>query len=224
MTEVIIRNRKILDTLNGFIDELVSIDGYDDPSYHVYDGEKALDDPEYYCSDEWLKYKLERAEHHSGFPEEHLSHPLRHSPSNSERFLKLKNKVRTNFTAEIGATHASLTNYYPPGGFVGWHTNWNANAHQILFTWSRDGNGYFRYYDKSKDEVVTIQDVPGWQCRYYYFGRKDEPDHHCWHAAYAGGERFTLAYKFTNDFYGGPEDKKAIFMRDQLIEDIESEV
>jgi hypothetical protein len=24
--------------------------------------------------------------------------------------------------------HSALLNYYPPGGFVGWHTNWNASV------------------------------------------------------------------------------------------------
>jgi hypothetical protein len=224
MTEVVIRNKNLLDKLNGFIDEFFSISGYDDEYYHAYDGEKALTDPEYYCNREWLDHMLENWETHSGFPEQHFSQPIsRMATVNPEKFLNLKNKVREDFTTEIGAMHAALSNYYPPGGFVGWHTNWNANCYQILFTWSKTGNGYFKYYDKQKDEIVTIQDVPGWQCRHFYFGRKDEPDHHCWHAAYAGEPRITLAYKFTNGSLKDPMDVQARMLRDQLIEEIESE-
>ena len=224
MTEVVIRNKNLLNILDELKDELFAIEGYDDPQYKLYDGEFAISNPEYYCTREWLDKKLAEWDIHSGYPEEHCSQPLtRMATANPDKFQAFTNKTRYELTAELGATHAALTNYYPVGGFVGWHTNWNANAYQILFTWSKDGNGYFKYYDKSKDEVVTIQDVPGWQCRYYYFGRKDEPDHHCWHAAYAGSERITLAYKFTNDFHGGEEDAKAQAMRDQLIEEIESE-
>ena len=224
MTEVVIRNKNILDKLNSFVDELFSIEGYNDPYYRMHDGELALTNPEYYCSEEWLQHKLDNWQAHSGYPEEHYSQPMTNMASASkEKFEALKNKIRTDFTTEIGAMHAALTNYYPPGGFVGWHTNWNANCYQILFTWSKSGDGYFKYYDKQKDEIVTIQDKPGWQCRHYYFGRKDEPDHHCWHAAYTNDERVTLAYKFTNNSINDTMDVTARMMRDQLIEDIESE-
>jgi hypothetical protein len=224
MTEVIIRNKKILAKLNSFADELFSIEGYNNPNYRMYGGEFAMTNPEYYCSNEWLHHKMNDWISHSGFPEEHYSQPMTNmARESSEKFEALKNKIRTDFTTEIGAMHAALTNYYPPGGFVGWHTNWNANCYQILFTWSKTGNGYFKYYDKQKDEIVTIQDVPGWQCRHFYFGRKDEPDHHCWHAAYAGEDRITLAYKFTNGSLKDPMDTQARMLRDQLIEEIESE-
>ena len=224
MTEVIIRNKNLLNKLNGFVDEFFSIDGYNDEYYHTHDGEKALSNPEYYCGHEWLDHMLLNWETHSGFPEQHFSQPIsRMATANPEKFLGLRNKVREEFTTEIGAMHAALSNYYPPGGFVGWHTNWNANCYQILFTWSKTGNGYFKYYDKQKDEIVTIQDVPGWQCRHFYFGRKDESDHHCWHAAYAGEDRITLAYKFTNGSLKDPMDTQARMLRDQLIEEIESE-
>mgnify|MGYP003639224243 CR=1 FL=1 len=53
---------------------------------------------------------------------------------------------------------------------------------------------------------------------------REEEDLHFWHAAYAGCQRITLAYKFVN---GGnvnnPEDAQARAMRDMLIDEIESE-
>ena len=70
---------------------------------------------------------------------------------------------------------------------------------------------------------MTIQDVPGWQCRHYYFGPEDEPHNHCWHSAYAGDERITLAYKFVGHGENDPRDAQARHLRDMLIEEIESE-
>ena len=39
MTEVIIRNKNLLNKLNGFVDEFFSIDGYNDEYYYIHDGE-----------------------------------------------------------------------------------------------------------------------------------------------------------------------------------------
>ena len=223
MTEVVIRNKELLDQLNGFVDEYFAIDGYDALENRAHSSDKALQDPEYFCGEEYLNYMFSIGQKHTGYPEEHMAHPISSSVKNSpEKFSAFRDMVKHEFAQEIGAHTSALLNYYPPGGFVGWHTNWNANAYQILFTWSRTGNGYFRYYDLEKKEIVTIEDKPGWQCRHYYFGKRDEPDHHCWHSAYAGCDRITLAYKFVNRGKDDPQDELAVQMRNQLIEDIEN--
>tara|TARA_B110000908_G_C10238119_1_gene444531 strand:+ start:678 stop:1355 length:678 start_codon:yes stop_codon:yes gene_type:complete len=222
MTEVVIKNKELLETLNGFKDMFFAIPDYDDPQYRMHSSPKALEDPEYFCGEDYLQFQKSLGLKHSGFPEEHMSMPVnnayKHDP---EKFTEYRERVKFQFAAELGAHTSALLNYYPPRGFVGWHTNWNANAYQVLFTYSKDGNGYFRYWDNEKREVVHIQDKVGWQCRHYYFGKHDEPDHHCWHAAYAGGERITLAYKFVNKTIHAPENQMAMDMRDRMIEEIE---
>lgn len=224
MTEIVIRNQNILKRLNGFIDTFFQIEGYNDPKYRLFSSEEDIEKAEYYCSREWLDHMLQNADTHVGFPDQHMAQPIsKMVQEDSAKFLDFRNEVKDDFTKEIGAMSSALLNYYPPGGFVGWHTNWNANCYTVLFTWSKSGNGYFKYYDKANDEVITIQDVPGWQCRAFYFGRMDEPDHHCWHSAYAGEDRITLAYKFTNNSLKDPSDATARMLRDQLIEEIESE-
>lgn len=224
MAEVLIRNKKLLNQLNGFADEFFSIDGYDDKKHWKYSKEEHLTRGEYFCSEDHLNYKLSTKESHSGFPEEHFAQPITTMVRNDpDKFGLFKNKVKDDFATEIGAMHSALLNYYPPGGFVGWHTNWNANCYQILFTWSKSGNGYFKYLDNTTGKIVTIHDKPGWQCRHYYFGKKDEDDDHCWHAAYAAEDRITLAYKFVNKSLKDPADAGARMLRDQLIEEIESE-
>lgn len=224
MTEVIIRNKDLLKQLDSFVDEYFAIEGYDAVENRAFSTQKALDDPEYFCGEEYLEYMLSIGDKHSGFPEEHMAHPISTSVRNDpSKFSGFRDKVKHEFAQELGAHTSALLNYYPPGGFVGWHTNWNANAYQVLFTWSRTGDGYFKYRDPATGEIVTIEDKPGWQCRHYYFGRQDEPEHHCWHAAYAGCDRITLAYKYENKGKNHPQDALAQQMRDIMLADITEE-
>ena len=227
MTEVIIRNKHILSILDSYVEEFYHLkEGYDLTEHYVFSTKKDTERGEEFCSRRYLDYKRDpaRYDQHSGYPEAHWAMPVgRLAQSDPDHWLEFRDKVKYGFALEIGAHTSALLNYYPPGGFVGWHTNWNANAYQILFTWSKDGKGYFRYWDNEKQEIVEIQDRPGWQCRWYYFGHKDEPEHHCWHSAYAETDRITLAYKFVNFRKGSIEDDRAVVARDQLIKEIEME-
>ena len=220
MTEVVIRNKEVLKTLERFSDEFFSVDGYDNEMYQAYSCEEDKSKGEYYCSEEFLKECLEGEL--IGAPHRHYAQPITKMVRvHPEIWTEYQTKVKYDFAAEIGAHTSALLSYYPPGGFVCWHTNYDASAYQVLFTWS-DGNGYFRYYDKEQDKVVHIPDVKGWQCRHYYFAPENEPENLCWHAAYSGGERITLAYKFCGYGKNDPRDSQARELRDMLIEDIES--
>ena len=224
MSEVNIRNSELLEVLNGFSDEMLSKPSYDDEKYWTFREWQDIGKGEYYCSRDYLDECLSRDEL-VGPPDRYFAQPIsKMVREDKEMWEGFMQKVKYDFASELGAHTSALLSYYPPGGFVGWHTNYDANAYQILFTWSETGDGYFRYYDKQKDEIVTIQDVAGWQCRHFYFGAGHEEDLHCWHSAYAGCQRITLAYKFVN---GGsvdnPEDAQARAMRDLLIDEIESE-
>lgn len=223
MTEVVIRNPQFMDRLNEISDEFFTHKDYDNKKYWTYRIEEDIDQGEYFCSREYLEECLQR-DQLVGAPDRYFGQPIaKMCNAEPEEWEPYKQKVKFDFAQEIGAHTSALLTYYPPGGYVGWHTNFDANAYQILFTWS-DGNGYFRYYDKEKDEIITLPDVKGWQCRHYYFGSEKEPKNLCWHSAYAGGERITLAYKFVNNGVanGDTKDQQAKLMRDMLIEEIES--
>lgn len=221
MTEVRINNQELLGLLDGFVETFRSIEGYNDEKYHFYEPENARPHGELFTSDVYLYSQMKKGSEHTGFPEQHFSQPVSQMTKKDPKWGDIEFAVKKKFPEYLGVHSSALFNYYPPGGFVGWHTNWNANAYQILFTWSETGDGYFRYFDQSTQEVVTIPDVPGWQCRWYYFGAKDEPEHHCWHAAYTRCDRITLAYKILNNRKGTDEDRQAVFLRDELIKDIE---
>lgn len=236
MTEVIIRNKAMMEKLNTWKDKFLALGEHKKrDEYMLYSSPEALNDPEYYCDEEYLKYQMSIGKEHSGFPEEHMSMPInRMFKKNPEVLQEVRNEIKYDFATEIGAHTSALLNYYPPGGFVGWHTNWNANAYQVLFTWSETGDGYFRYWDLEKQEIVHIPDTKGWACRHYYFGHLNEPENHCWHSAFAGCSRITLAYKFINHVesagnrsvvhnVNAEKDELARRMRDNLIEEVESE-
>ena len=68
---------------------------------------------------------------------------------------------------------------------------------------------------------VKIPDVAGWQVRCYHFG--EEKEDHCWHSAYTNVPRITICALFR--WWDKPHMKEQILaMKDQLIEDIESEI
>lgn len=146
---------------------------------------------------ETLQQFIDKGDGHIGFPEQghgfQVNHGVTHRP---EIFAELQKHTKEDLVHYFGASNNSLTSYYPPGGYVGWHTNWNAFGFQCILTWSESGDGYFRWYDKKNDEFVTEEDVPGWQARYYRFGEYHEPEHHLWHAAWTECPRFTLAFKW----------------------------
>ena len=82
--------------------------------------------------------------------------------------------------------------YYPPGGFVGWHTNYAAPGWIVLFNWSEKGEGYFRYYHD--EQLITLQDKPGWNARVGRF--RPEPENGLWHCARTECRRFSFSYRF----------------------------
>lgn len=222
MTEIVIRNKEFLKTLDGFVEEFLNTEGYNDPKYHVFSSEEDTRNGEYYCGKEYLDECL--AGNLIDAPVRHFAQPIvKMVRSDKEKWGDYMQRVKYDFASEIGAHTSALLSYYPPGGFVGWHTNYNASAYQVLFTWSKTANGYFRYLDNETGEIVTIQDKVGWQARHFYFGPEEEPHNHCWHSAYAGDERITLAYKFCGYGENDPRDSQARRLRDMLIEELETE-
>jgi len=231
--EVPIRNKKIIALLDKIITDFhntcdeceIDIDNYNYNRIQCNIGKQTSEEIQNYISEKFLREKfLSDPEAHVGYPLQYRVIPVEHLAEYYEGFDNFYKWGKYDLPIEIGAASSALFVHYPHDGLTGWHTNWNANAYQLLFTWSETGDGFFRYYDKAKDEIVTIQDKPGWQCRWYYFGRKDEPEHHCWHACYAGASRrMTLAFKFSNKGKDSEEDTMAQLLRDELVAEISSD-
>lgn len=217
-----LNNSNIVEMFDDVRKQFFAMPDHGDIKYGVQGGEFWKVDPELYMSRSLLMHQLNKGNKHTGFPEQHYAHPLQtYFEKGGEQWEDLFVHVRQKIPQMLGAHTAALSNYYPPGGFVGWHTNWNAAAYQILFTWSLTGDGYFLYYDKSVDQIIKVPDNKGWQCRWMYFGARHEPQHHLWHAAYTKCNRLTFAFKFMNEGKDSPHDKVARQLLDQLVDDIQ---
>ena len=130
-----------------------------------------------------------------GFPRGVLGFGSGHENyTNYKMFSPLEKQVKKigNF---LGTPKNALTMVYPDNGYIGWHHNGNAPGYNILLSYSQDGDGCFKYYDNKKDEVVIIQDKPGWQVKVGYYPRQGRATNSVyWHAAETKKQRISLAW------------------------------
>ena len=193
--ELDIINIEYLKRFEGLKDEFFRLKG----EYGIEEGVSInadVADHEYYCECDYLKEM--GSKEHIGPPEHFSSVVLSYlSRANQSVWGKYVEEVKHSTAKILGAHTSALALYYPPEGFVGWHTNEDAASYQILFTWSETGDGYFRYRDPETKTLVTLQDRPGWNVRYHYFGNTNEDK--LWHCAYTKCSRFSFAYKFIGE-------------------------
>jgi len=81
------------------------------------------------------------------------------------------------------ATGTALAVYYPPGGYLGWHTNDDCVAHNLILTYSASDKSYFESRQK------RIYDTKGWSIKINEFNRDSS-----WHRAIAIDHRITFAF------------------------------
>jgi len=146
------------------------------------------------CGEDYLKEIVEKDGQHIGYPERTLSVDIAscdNVPSeHKEKRLKLSKKL----CSYLGARNQAVNVFYPEGGYMGWHNNWNASGYNILLSYSPTGNGFFRYMDPLTKEIVTMEDKPGWTCKVGYYGRGREPDKVYYHCAGSYEPRITLGF------------------------------
>ena len=165
---------------------------------------------------------IDKGELHKGHPETYNAFPVTRMAQSNNGWETHKNNVKNNLATMFGATHSALASYYPPGGFVGWHTNWNCSTYQILFTWSETGDSYFLYKDTETGEIEKIQERAGWQAHCVYFGSQEEPNQIFWHAAYTNCERFAWALSWKNkSTYGTKKDRSVRQLVEMVIDEIQ---
>tara|TARA_B110000967_G_scaffold209852_1_gene268106 strand:- start:5212 stop:5829 length:618 start_codon:yes stop_codon:yes gene_type:complete len=146
------------------------------------------------CSKEYLKEVMskqmgkERGEHW-GPPE--TVHNTFFGPGSKcpQEHKDASNKVNDELVKYLSALYSAVHVYYPEGGFMGWHNNWDVPGYNILINYNA-GDGWFKYYDIEKDEIITQVDPVGWSAKVGYYGGKDDPT---WHCA-GGGPRITFGF------------------------------
>ena len=200
MNTIQIRNKDLINLLNDYSNWFEGVN----KSLIKVRGEK--DENEYYTSDKYLK-KIDK-KNHEGFPEKTHGIDLVFCDSTDNEIRKRIRKIDLDFNSILGSKHCAVKMYYPAGGYMGWHNNHNASGYNILFSYTKNGNGFFRY---KTDKTYTMHDKPGWTAKVGYYGNNKEPDKLFWHCARAYEDRLTLGFVIPDRSFW-----------EMMIEDIES--
>lgn len=81
--------------------------------------------------------------------------------------------------------------YYPPKGFMGWHTNSNMAGWRVYASWAEESKkSYFRYFAKNK--VHTEWEDAGWNFRAF---EVKKPNLY-WHCVYTDCNRYSFGFRF----------------------------
>ena len=201
MQTIEIKNIELKNLLNDYSEWFENLD----KSSVKVRGEKDID--EYYTSEEYLSSIDKKI--HEGFPEKTHGIDLVFCDSIDDNIRKRIRQVDMDFNSVLGSERCAVKMYYPEGGYMGWHNNHNASGYNILFSYTKSGKGFFRY---KTDELVTMNDSPGWTAKVGYYGNNDEPDKLFWHCARAYEDRLTLGFVIPNKNFW-----------EMMIEDIKSE-
>jgi|TARA_B110000495_G_C22937306_1_gene548242 hypothetical protein len=208
MREVFLKNKEVLDRLNGFIKTIEGLDMSELDIKEIGDKDKV-----YATSKKYLQLMLNKVEQKKfkGPPEIikgiDISH-IRGSPLIGP-WRDLANDVGINFAQELGVQQNALFCYYPEDGYIGWHDNRDAPGYTILFNWSKGGDAFYRYRDWKTGLVHTIHDRPGWTCKTGWYGPGDKSTFHC---ALTNEPRWSIAFYARNET-----------MRDEIIDQLEEE-
>jgi hypothetical protein len=199
MRSVTVKNETILGILNEFKDLWWSKKDTDLKKYHLGSSDTNRED---YITEEYKNKIMVMGGLHNGFPEKLKGYSLKAESINginkydstiSERFTILNEKLQQ----ELGTQHNALSTVYPPGGFISWHNNANASSYNLIFTWSENGDGYWKHVDPYTGNEVLVKDVPGWQCKAFYFGSyEDNHEDLVYHMASTDCWRMTISYIF----------------------------
>lgn len=81
--------------------------------------------------------------------------------------------------------------HYPPGGFMGWHTNSNMEGWRVYATrCEEDNKSYFRYYKNGK--TITEWEQKGWNFRAFEVKKGNL----YWHCVYTDADRYSFGFRF----------------------------
>jgi hypothetical protein len=183
---------------------------------------------DYYVGAGYRDSIVAQGNRHDGFPEHLVGYNLKIAEKAHQIFEHDADPIfRRDFTHHIADLNARMMNFlsvkhnalcaiYPPGGYISWHHNANAPGYNLIFSYSKDGSGYFDYIHPETKEVIRCQDTPGtWTCKAAYFGHYDEPEKILYHAASTDDWRCTVSYVF--DWTAGSDP-----LREMVLEDISS--
>ena len=109
---------------------------------------------------------------------------------NAEQAENIRQVLRDRYSLPVQARGQF---YYPPTGYMGWHTNCEAPGERFYITWaSEDKKSFFRYYDYENDEIITDYDDKGITVRQFNI-----PDRapHLWHCVGSECDRLSIGFR-----------------------------
>ena len=185
-------NEELLDILNGYsdwffnLDHLrIKLDGKPDPDGY-YVGEKYL---------ELMKTYDKNSKEGEGFPMKTYGNNCELLHVMPNEYVDTFQDYRHELVEYLGARNSAVAMWYPKNGYMSWHNNANVSGYNILISYNKTGDGWFRYQEPTTKEIVTLQDRPGWAVKVGYFGSFDEPDKIFWHCAKTFNEdRLTFGF------------------------------
>ena len=224
MRQIEIRNEELLGILNEY-PKLKDMEGFQENVHLVAGSHK--NEREHYVGDNFRCKIMGDGTKHDVYPDQCVGYDFRLNSKGHEIFERnSRAEWRTNFLSVISSLNDKMMNFlsvrnnalaclYPPGGYIAWHNNANAPGYNFIFSWSETGDGWFKYVDPNNQQVVTVQDKPGWQLKAGYFGHYGEREKLLYHAASTDCWRCTVSYVFSH------EDAAEDF-REEIIEEISS--
>lgn len=179
----------------------------------------------YPCSDEYL-YKAQQLKlEEYGFPRSSLGLGMKEYNPELLEVIDPIAKITGRIGSFLGSYVNALTMAYPDKGYIGWHHNGNASGYNILMTYSQDGDGCFKYFDRKNNQIITLKDEPGWTVKVgYYPNQRTQSDRVYWHCAETKKQRISVAWvldhrdmweNMINTISDGEYDKKVLF-QDQM--------
>ena len=189
-----IKNKEVLAIITEYSDWFFNQDLTDLDEISKHEGRHQGYTLETGCGLDHLEEIVSKDGQHIGYPEKTISVDIASEERVSSEHKKKCRDMATTLCSYLGARNQAVNVYYPAGGFMGWHNNWNASGYNIILSHSKEGNGFFRYRDPITKEIVNMKDSPGWTCKVGYFGKGREPDKVVYHCAGSHEPRLTLGF------------------------------
>ena len=104
--------------------------------------------------------------------------------------------LATDLGKRITGRKQALSAIYPPGGYLAWHHYADVPGRNLIFTWSKTGEGVFRYHNNTKGYYFDIPDHKGWNVKsfdWYRHGITDK-EGYSWHCAGTECLRASVAF------------------------------
>ncbi len=103
----------------------------------------------------------------------------------------ISRKVKAIFKGSDLTIQNSGLLFYPPGGYIGWHTNSRVPGWRLYINYVEEpGKSFFRYWDSEAKEIITRWDT-GYDFRLFKVDQKKL----FWHAVYSDTYRYSIGYR-----------------------------